>query len=365
MGNDSLNRPILEHNQNSLTFQYAAIYLSNPGKVRYRYRMQGTDAEWLGPTRSRYATYAYLPHGNYTFEVEAYTEDQPALQSRATFGFTIEAPLYLRPWFLVLAASMLFGLVYLIVRKRVDQEKEKRVNLKLQYQSRMMTLETQSLNSSMNRHFIFNALNSIQYYINMQDKVSANRYLTSFARLIRKNLDSSEESQSRLTDELERITLYLDLEEMRFQGKFSYKIHVDPEIHLETMRVPAMMLQPFLENSIWHGILPLDRPGTIRIDISKQGNTCVIAIADDGIGYETSLRQKSQRNNGHVSKGMEITQNRMALFGKMTGLNYKVEGPAEIPGEDGLPTGTLVKISLPLQEPLPMSQKNGTANEEF
>lgn len=342
--------PELSHNENYLTFHFTGIHLSNPGKIKYRYRLVGADTDWLGTTRSRTATYAYLPHGTYTFEVEAFTDDDPDLVAGAAYSFAIAAPFYLSTWFILMVVTLVVGLVYLIVTARVRQEREKRSTLMLQYQSRMQALESQSLNSSMNRHFIFNALNSIQYYINMQDRVSANRYLTSFAKLIRKNLDSSQENQTLLKDELERVELYLELEKMRFQGRFDYELKVASEINLEAVQVPAMMLQPFLENSIWHGILPAETEGRLDLDIRRDQGHYVITIEDNGIGYETSLRSKQNRTNGHVSKGMEITQNRIALFGQMTGLNYEVLGPTEISKADGKVAGTRVTILIPISE---------------
>ena len=137
------------------------------------------------------------------------------------------------------------------------------------YKSNLLDLEQQTLNASMNRHFIFNALNSIQYFINTQDKISANKYLTSFAKLIRKNLDSSSSGNNLipLSDELERLELYLSLEHMRFQSKFDYNIFIQPKVTSESILVPAMFMQPFVENSIWHGVLPMEKKGEINISI--------------------------------------------------------------------------------------------------
>lgn len=211
-----------------------------------------------------------------------------------------------------------------------------------------MELESQSLNSSMNRHFIFNSLNSIQYYINMQDRKSANRYLTSFAKLIRKNLDSSQQNETSLKDELDRLELYLSLEQMRFQGRFDYEISISPDVNVEDITIPAMMLQPFLENSIWHGILPSEKHGELEVYISEMNQGVEIEIKDNGIGVETSKSLKAETENGHISQGMDITQNRIQLYKNMTGLNYEIKGPYEI--KNGSPEnilGTVVTIRIP------------------
>ena len=213
--------------------------------------------------------------------------------------------------------------------------------------SRMLTLEQQSLNSSMNRHFIFNALNSIQYYINRQDRLAANKYLSDFARLIRKNLDSSEETQTPLREEIERLELYLKLEHMRFKDKFEYKIEVDPDVPQDLIKVPAMLLQPFLENSIWHGLLPKETTGRVEVKISKQGDSLHMLISDDGIGINNSLKSKLDTDS-HISKGMEITKSRIELIHKMTGENIQLIGPYQVNSDSGEVLGTKVEIILPV-----------------
>ena len=212
----------------------------------------------------------------------------------------------------------------------------------------MLTLEQQALNASMNRHFIFNALNSIQYYINRQDKISANRYLSSFAKLVRKNLDSSLVTEIYLDEEIERIDLYLKLEQMRFQDKFDYKINIDKLIEHQTIKIPSMLLQPFIENSIWHGILPSNRFGNITIDAIKDNDKLIINIVDDGIGIETSLENKKGKTQHHDSKGMELTKGRVDLMSKISNKECSVEGPVQIYNEKNEIAGTKVSIILTL-----------------
>ena len=342
-------QPKLKYNQNYLSFNYGGVYFSNPEKVRYEYLLEGLDEDWLGPTESRTATYAYLPHGDFTFKVRSYQVDNPTKVSEAAFAFSIDPPFYLTPWFFALTIIFVAGLVYLIYFIRLKQEREKQAAVQIKLQNRLTELESQSLNSSMNRHFIFNALNSIQYYINMQDRKSANKYLTSFAKLIRKNLDSSQEVDTSLQDELERLELYLSLEQMRFQGRFDYRIEIDPSINTDSVSIPAMILQPFLENSIWHGILPSDRHGEILIHIAKEDEDCTIEIQDNGVGINTSLSAKASDNGNHDSKGMEITLNRIKLQRNMTGLNYQIEGPSETSNKNGSVSGTKVIIRIPMK----------------
>ncbi len=338
----------LNHDANYLSFNYAGIYFSNPHKVRYRYKLDGVDPHWLGPTKSRTATYAYLPPGNYHFVVQAFQIDDPELITEKIFSFSITPPFYLTSWFFVLTGLVILGLIYLIYRGRLAQERKKQTALRMEMQTKMMQLETRSLNSSMNRHFIFNALNSIQYYINMQDRRSANRYLTNFAKLIRKNLDTSQQMKTSLREELERLELYLSLEKMRFHDRFEYRIEVADGIDPENIDIPAMLLQPFLENSIWHGILPSDRFGRVTVKVENAPDAHLVVIEDDGIGIDTSLRNKNGRDidENHVSQGVNITVNRIRLYKNLTGRDYSVDGPMDRHPTEGH-RGTKVVIHLP------------------
>jgi len=213
-------------------------------------------------------------------------------------------------------------------------------------------LEQQSLNASMNRHFIFNALNSIQYYINRQDKLAANRYLSSFAKLIRKNLDSSSSPDNlvALSEELERLDLYISLEHMRFQDKFEYEITIDPTIDTSSIRVPAMFLQPYVENSIWHGVLPMKSAGKIEVKIVKTANEIKFSIEDNGIGIEKSLAKKGTLGHSHDSKGMKITSSRINVLRTLTKRNIQIIGPFEVKNENEETMGTKVEIVFSLEK---------------
>ena len=240
------------------------------------------------------------------------------------------------------------GGVWLIVNSSKKIEERKRVTQLIVDKSKMMKLEQQALNSSMNRHFIFNALNSIQYYINRQDRISANKYLSSFAKLVRKNLDSSLVNEIYLDDEIERIGLYLKLEEMRFQDKFDYNIDVDKNIEPQSIKIPSMLLQPFIENSIWHGILPRDQRGNIDIIVTKQEGKLIIVIKDDGIGIDTSLKNKKGKKQHHDSKGMELTKVRIKLISKTSNKDCAIRGPYQVYNEKREVSGTEVSIILTL-----------------
>lgn len=339
----------LEPKNNHLTFEFVGLYYSNPGKVLYQYKLEGADEDWLPQTSTNFATYASLPHGQYTFRVRAKIEGAEWNETHDAFNFSILPPFYLTWWFILISVlvSLIFatGLVYALLKS----EARKRKTQQLVYTSRLLALEQQTLNSSMNRHFIFNALNSIQYYINRQDKLSANKYLSSFARLIRKNLDSSQSNFTSLADEIERIELYLSLENMRFPDKFSYNVTVDPKVDTHAVQIPAMLFQPYLENSIWHGILPMKSHGEISVEVFHRGDDIEIKIVDNGIGIDESRKLRNENTREHIPQGMQINRNRIELFRKMTDQNFNLEGPFDRKAIDPSEQGTVVAITFPLK----------------
>lgn len=339
------------YRKNHLTFNYTAIALTNGRHVRFQYRLDGFDADWLPATEARFASYSNLPHGRYTFEVRA-ADRRGRWGPEARIAFNITPPFWLRWWFFGLCALALAGMLAGIARFRALRRARAEKTRTLILRSRMLQLEQQALNANMNRHFIFNALNSIQYSINRQDRAMANKYLTSFAKLIRKNLDASESDTTTLAEELARLELYLVLEHMRFKDKFQYAITVSPGVDTQAVKIPAMMLQPYVENSIWHGILPLARPGRVEISVDRTtlGRTRV-RVTDDGIGIDQSVGRKNGGENDHISRGIEITKGRADVLRKLNLADIRIQGPEQLGGAHGS-QGTQVIIDLPSGSPI-------------
>ena len=337
----------LPYADNYVTIDYVGIFHTNPQKLRYQYRLEGFEENWLPETQTTFATYSNLPPGDYTFMVRARRENGTWGNS-AEFSFSVLPPFWQTWWFYSACGLAVFLISYLIYSWRMNVINRRKETQRLKDKSKMLNLEQQTLNAHMNRHFIFNALNSIQYYINRQDRLSANMYLAKFAELVRKNLDSSQVNLVYLSEELERLELYLALENMRFNDKFHYEIKLDEEIDTESIRIPSMMLQPFVENSIRHGILPKNGEGVITVKVKVRHDDLIFTILDNGIGIDTSKKNKGKFQKNHISKGMEITENRIHLMRKMTDRNISIKGPYETKNGSGLTTGTRVDITLPI-----------------
>jgi len=204
-----------------------------------------------------------------------------------------------------------------------------------------------NLRQQMNPHFIFNTLNSIQYYMFHHDKIATNNYLTKFSSLMRKVLENSRSTTITLQDELEALNLYLELESLRFRDKFDYSVTVDDEIDPLLYKVPAMLIQPYVENSICHGLMPLDRKGLVKIGINLGEDHLVCIIEDNGIGREAAGEIRKLKGTGHDSLGTRITSSRLDLVNSYYGTDMTVFY-TDLVDEHGNPSGTRVEIHIPI-----------------
>lgn len=204
-----------------------------------------------------------------------------------------------------------------------------------------------NLRQQMNPHFIFNTLNSIQYYMYQHDKLATNNYLTKFASLMRKVLDNSQHTSVPLSDELSALNLYLELESIRFKDKFDYKITVDEEIDPLMHKVPTMLIQPYVENSICHGLMPKEGKGFVNIDLKLKDDHILCVIEDNGIGRDAAKERNLKRENNHNSLGTQITKSRLDLVNELYGTSLQTIY-TDIKDENGDSAGTRVEIHIPL-----------------
>jgi sensor histidine kinase YesM len=190
----------------------------------------------------------------------------------------------------------------------------------------MLELEATALRAQMNPHFIFNCLNSIKSLIQQKEEYKAINYLTTFSKLIRTIFQNSDKREITLYDEIETCKLYTQLESMRFANKLSFAFNIDETIDLKSVQVPALILQPFIENAIWHGIMPKEEGGTLHVSITKSGDSIFCIIDDDGIGREISKQNKFKGEpSTHQSRGVHLTQSRLDLDNVLNQRNGSVE----------------------------------------
>ncbi|MDQ3109830.1 MAG: histidine kinase [Bacteroidota bacterium] len=337
----------LGYADNNISFEYVGICLTNPSKVRYRYKLSGWETEYSPPTPDRVARYSNLPPGKYIFNVISCNNEGLWTPEPASFSFVIQTPVWKRPWFwLLLTCIAIFilsaSIVYRIrqIKKKERAESESRVA--------MAGNELKALRAQMNPHFVFNSLNSIQHFILTNKSADAGKYLNKFARLMRVILNNSEKSLITIREELEYLQLYLDLEEMRFEGKFISNIHIADGIDIDYLEIPAMLLQPYVENAILHGLTPKQGGGKLDISMRLKANTIICSITDNGIGREKAreMRQLSNRKD-HKSLGMKITHDRLELINRLNGSQLSLT-ITDLYSEDGSAAGTRVDIFIPV-----------------
>jgi len=206
-------------------------------------------------------------------------------------------------------------------------------------------LALKSLRSQMNPHFIFNALNSVNHFIAQQDERTANKFLSEFSQLMRLVLENSQEDFIPLQKEQEILSLYLKLEHYRFRDKFEYEIEIDKELNTETIEVPPMLIQPYIENAVWHGLRYREEKGKLALRIHREEETLVVEITDDGIGRKKSKELKTANQKKHQSTGLKNIEERLAIINKVYKANYKV-----VIDDLVNDCGTRVRLYLPIHQ---------------
>lgn len=322
----------LGYKQNFISIDFSNLQFAGIQRARYYYQLEGIDPSWVYGGGRGNANYTNLSPGDYTFRVR--TAGDGGITS---MRIRIKAPFWETWWFRTLVIVSIIAIVYTLIRWR-----DKRLRRESLLKQRVIRTEMMALQAQMNPHFIFNCINGIDALIQSDDKYHATVYLNKFARLIRNILDSSRHETITLERDLETLQLYIDLERFRSEDRFVAEIHVDAALLEEDCRVPPLIVQPYVENAILHGLRPKPgNTGRLKIDISRKSGYLVYRIEDNGVGREAAKEKRP-----HHSYGMEIGKDRVDLF------NREEQTPIVITDltHDGNPVGTVVQVSLKISE---------------
>ena len=296
------------------------------------------------PGSRRYVSYTNIGGGTYEFQVKVRNDTEPWSKSIADLGIVVKAPVWHKGWFWIAMLFFFIGISYLIYRKRIKTVRQQ-AELELGYKRKLAELEMQALRAQMNPHFLFNSLNSIKYYIIKKEPVKAAEYIDNFSRLIRLILKNSREQLITLQQELEALDLYINIERMRFEEKFNYNLSIDSSVDTAYFRVPPLILQPFVENAIWHGLLHKETPGNLSIIVSQDDKKINIEIEDDGVGRDRAKQLKSKSALKQKSMGMKLTKARMDINKTLTNTDIFVS-IIDLKDKFGHSAGTKVVVSL-------------------
>ncbi len=335
----------LDYSQHGFTFDMAALNYDNPAGNQFAYRLEGFEERWNQAGNQPFASYTNVPPGDYVLVVIGSNNDGVWNREGYRLGVIITPPFWQTWWFRVGLFAALVGLTIWIARWREHRLVREQME-KSALRERIAASEMKALRAQMNPHFLYNSLNAIRLFVLQNDSDNADKYLVKFSRLMRLILENSRQEWVTLADELEQLTLYLELEQLRFDNKFDFVVEADPVIDKGRVLIPPMIIQPYIENSILHGIAHKKTPGHIRVLIKPLDSGLQCTIDDDGVGRKKAGELKSQTVASHKSMGLRVTQERLQLINQQSGQAGGVQVIDKTDG-DGGPTGTTVVIQLP------------------
>ncbi|NOX48621.1 MAG: hypothetical protein GXO89_16765 [Chlorobi bacterium] len=338
----------LNYDDNYFSFEISALDYTNPAKNQYKYRLDNIDKDWVfTEAGNRLAEYKRVRPGTYTFKANGSNNDGVWNKEGVSLMVVVHPPWWESWSFRILAIMLVIAAFwYLNFRRARKIRRKQEVQEKmLEIEKQLFDLEQKTLRLQMNPHFIFNSLNSIQSYIINHNAELAVVYLSKFSQLMRLILANSGSKFIVLKEELRSLNYYLELEKLRFDNKFDFNISVDKDIDDEFMAIPTMIIQPYVENAIIHGLLNKEGKGMIDIRFVLHRETIRCTVTDNGIGREKAMQLS--RNSGIIKKsqGMMITKSRLEILNKQYGEEFSVEvfDPKD---EKGNSLGTEVKLVI-------------------
>ena len=323
-----------------LQIEFSTIYTLNAEHIYYEWRMDNYQSTWSSLPHNS-LSFGGLPAGNYNLQVRTSFNGVDWSDKLLTLRLSVSPPLWKSMWFILLVGTGMAAIVYVLIVGRIKKiRKENAIHLEL-VQSKLKALQAQ-----MNPHFIFNCFNTIDSFILQNRKMEATKLVHAFSKLTRRVLEHTAQHEILLSEEIETLEAYLQTENLRTPGKFEWKMDVETE--LLSLKTPPLLLQPFVENAVMHGIRPLEgRAGFIRISARKVNGQINIEIADNGVGRNYLQEDPSDsKRKSHRSMSMEITYERIAAMHqprKLVDFIQVVDGTQTMPG-----TTVIILLPLPL-----------------
>jgi len=322
------------------------------GKGFIRYKMTEEESWNIAP-EGHVLRYENLKPGKYQLVIQPANAGSDFNNPEKIININVVPAFWNTWWFSALILLGISALVFLFIHNNTTKRyKAKLANKHREHElselkQKTMKLEMQALRAQMNPHFIFNSLNSINRFILQNNRTEASAYLSKFSKLVRMILQNSQAALITLDCEIESLKLYLELEGVRFDYRFGYKISLSNDLDENALKVPPLIIQPYAENAIWHGLMPKEEKGQLDIDISQDENFIYIKIADDGIGRTKSASLSSKSSTNHKSMGLHITADRIAMHHDDGSVESAVT-INDLTDSEGEAAGTEVIIKLPI-----------------
>ncbi len=332
----------LPWDQNHLSFSFRAVELLQGEPLRYRWKLEGPDADWSPWSEQTQVNYANLAPGAYRLLVQA-ASDERTWSAPIAAAFTIQKPFW-QEWYFRLGILVLLGAVAAWGARAYIQRirsSEARQREQLEIKNRLLQLEQKALQLQMNPHFIFNAFNSIQSLIATRDYDVARQEINRFAKLMRSILNNSRKTSITLQEEMDTLEQYLLVEQFCQQNPFTFTVQCAENVDAENLEIPPMLLQPFVENAVVHGVSHLSYPGRIEVFFDLHDDMLLCRITDNGPGREKAALLREAKKPGHQSAALAVTQERLAAIGGSIQLRDLLDGEGKVRG-----TEVMLKVSI-------------------
>ena len=336
----------LNTDENDVAINFSTLAFVPNESYSVSYKINNSEWKTLDLNDKNLKLYS-LASGNYTIQL-AINHDNLKIDLQ-TIQFEIKKPFWLKPIFLFGFGFVFLGLIYAFYKLQILKlEKRNQLLLeKVNLEKNLNQSKLKAIKSQMNPHFFYNALNTIQSFILSNDKKQAVSYLSKFSNLTRTILEMTEKETISIAEEVKTLSLYLDIEKARFEEDFNYHILVDDEIDAENIKIPTMLLQPYVENAVKHGLLHKQGEKAVTIHFQKETEHIKISIDDNGIGRQKSTELNAIKNKNHNSFATEAMQNRVNLLNQYNQKNISIQY-IDKTNLNNQPTGTSVVFEIPI-----------------
>ncbi len=335
----------LKYQENYFSFQISAFQYDESKELQYEYKLVGYDQDWNQMGKDRMGFYTKVNPGSYTLQFRVKSVSGDWIISNQTVDLEVLPPFWQTKIFLFGILIFIGLIIYWFIQFKL-QTVQREERLRSEYEIKLHELENSALRTQMNPHFIFNCLNTINAFVQKNDRTNAGMMISKFSKLIRMILNHSKEKRISLKEELDALELYIQVESTRFESKFEYQIQISPDIYIEGIEFPSLIFQPFVENAILHGLLPLNKKGLLSISIIKEEGHLLCSIEDNGIGRDAAKKLRPFQSH-QKSYGLEITLKRIELFNQ----EHKFPGIVNIidlKHPDGSAAGTRIELPIAL-----------------
>ena len=323
----------LKSSQNNIQISFVTPFYGENNQIKYRYKLSDTDTVWK-ITSNTTIQFPNLSSGNYRFVVQPFYNN---IYGEEAFINLNICPYFTQTWwFRVLIFLILMWIGYIIYRNKLHKK---------EVEKELILSKQKALRSQMNPHFIFNSLNSIQNFILKNQQDLSIKYLSRFSKLIRNILDNSERTYIKISEDIEALTHYIELEKARFKNRFKYSFEVDKNLDTDFYCIPPLLIQPYVENAIWHGLMHKQESGSIFISYKMIDEKIVCTIEDDGVGRKKA--GELEKSSAHVSKGTIITNERISILAKSHNIEIKCE-VIDLYDKNKEAYGTRIEFFIPL-----------------